>query len=107
MANSLVQNPIVVDTAGASVLITQPLRVRKIRWVPVSTTAVDNAVTVKHKDGNVFWAHVVTDIGTVGQLVEPQESDFQDQVLNGLLVDTLTTGTLYIYVADNPPFKTT
>ena len=108
MANVLTQNPIIVDTLSAAALITQPLRVKKIRWVPAATGAVDDEVIVKNKHGAVMWRNLITDIGTVGQVLEAVESDFEDFVIDGLLVDTLTSssGSLFIYVNDNPPFKT-
>ena len=107
MSNALTQNPIIIDTAGAAAVITQPLRVKKIRWIPGSATDADDAGVVKHKDGSIFWEMLLTDAGTVGQYIEPQESDFNCQTLNGLIVDTLTSGKIFIYVEDNPPYKTT
>lgn len=36
MANNISVNPLVLDTAGASPITTQQLRVRKLRWVGAS-----------------------------------------------------------------------
>lgn len=105
MANAVDQNPIIVDTQGATALVTQTIRVRKIRWV--GATTADHVAQIKNRHGKIMWRTLLTDIGTVGEIVAPIESDFDCFPMDGLLVDDLDSGILYIYVEDNPPFKTT
>lgn len=109
MANVVTQNPIIIDTAGASAVITQPLRVRKFVWDAVGHATDDHVCSVKDKNGVQKWKRTLTSLGTVGELVSAQSEDFDKGVLNmdGLIVDTLGGGVLYVYVEDNPPFKTT
>jgi len=54
------------------------------------------------------WKETLTSLGTIGELVASVESDFSPPLfMDGLIVDVLGGGVLYIYVDNNPPFKTT
>ena len=108
MANLLSQNPLIIDTAAATAIITQPLRVTKIMWDAIGHATDDHALTIKDKNGVIKYVRTLTSLGTVGELVSAQESDFNPPlVVDGLIVSVLGGGLVYIYVLDNPPFKTT
>jgi len=108
MANALQQNPIIVDTVSAAALLTHPLRVTKIRWDAVGHATDDHVASIKDQRSVLKWKDTLTSLGTIGELVQPIESDFNPPLfMDGLLVDVLGGGVLYIYVDDKPPFKTT
>ena len=108
MSNDVSQNPLIVDTAAATAIITQPIRVSKIYWDAVGHATDDHVAQVKDKGGKVKWKRTLTSLGTVGELVNGQEISFDPPLtLDGLIVDTLGGGVLYFYLQDNPPFKTT
>lgn len=94
MANNITTNPMVIDTAGAGVIINVSLRIKKLRWV--GGTTAGHAAVVKDKEGNIFWESVCPAANYV------EETDFalhksQRNVLNGLIVSTLGSGKLYLY----------
>jgi hypothetical protein len=99
MANALTWNPIKVDTAAATALLTSRLHITKIRWVDSGgDIAEGDQAIVKDKAGNPVWEHRAGGVGTVADLVPNVESDFNPPlVVTGLIVSTLTHGTLYIY----------
>ncbi len=94
MANVLNQNPIIIDTAAGTVLLTVPIRVKKIRWV--GGTTLGHTVSVQDQNSHEFWASTCPGSSYV------EETDFttylhQSAVMNGLKVPTLGSGKLYIY----------
>jgi len=100
MSNTLTSNPIIVDTAAATVLLTGPLNITKIRWYDSGADIAEgDSAVVQDAAGNVIWAHRMGGVGTVADLVPPVESSFiPGHRSSGLLVPTLTHGTLHIYL---------
>jgi hypothetical protein len=90
MANQLTGNPIIIDTPGAGVLLTQALDIMMIKWVSASGVAGHLAV-VQDKNGVVKWKSVCNGANY-------SESDFIDCDSSGLIVPTLGSGELYIYM---------
>lgn len=95
MANSTTLNPLVIDTSGASAILTTPIRIRKIRWTG-GTTAGHTAI-VKDQNDNAFWESIASGSNYV------EESDFStidsnSIRINGLKVTALGSGKLYIYM---------
>jgi sugar (pentulose or hexulose) kinase len=88
MANDITMNPLIIDTAGASVLIARPIHITRIRAVGL-TTAGHTAVI---QDGNarVVWA-------TCAPTTNHTEESDMDLWVTGLIVSTLASGKLYIY----------
>jgi len=110
MSVTINQNPIIVTStsAAATTIVTQGLSITKIRWDTVGHATDDHVATAKDKNGAVKWSSTLTSMGTVGQLITPIESDFSPPLFtDGLIVDVLGDGVLYIYVLEKPPFKTT
>lgn len=93
--NDLTGNPLVVDTASTTVPVwtAQAGRIQTIRWVG-GTTAGHTAV-VKDLAGHVKWAAVATAANYT------DETDFWEPltVKSQILVSTLSSGVLYIYLA--------
>jgi len=89
MANNLAQRPFIIDTPGAGVLLTQPIRVKGIRWVGATTAG--HLVIVQDQNGNEKWKSVAPGSNHV-------ESDYvnDEKLWNGLKVPTLGSGVLYI-----------
>jgi len=89
MANNVTNDPIIVDTPGAGVLVSDPIRVKGIRWVG-ATTAGHQAI-VTDKNDNLKWKSVASGANNV-------ESDFaeREKLWNGLKVTTLQSGELHI-----------
>ena len=94
MANNLTGNPMFVDTASATALATQRFDIVKIRWVSVSATAGDQVV-VQHANTAAAWASAAVGANYIDS--DAWEKD-NPLILNGLLVPTLTSGSLYFYL---------
>ena len=112
MSNVLTGNPVVVDTAAATALLTGKINITKIRWWDSGADIAEgDSAVVQDRAGNVVWSHRAGGVGTVGGFVPPVESDFVPSFnIQGLLVPTLTHGTLHIYLDQSRtavPVKTT
>lgn len=97
MANDITGMPLKLDTTGATSVVTKTIRISKIRWV--APTTVDHAVILKDGAGRVVFHATLTDIGTATNVIagEP-ESDFNPPLeVTGLTLDTLGSGTVYVY----------
>lgn len=94
MANTLAQNPYILDTAGAGTITTNLLRVKKIRWVGAATAG--HRCVLTDQFDNVFWESFSSGANYV------EESDFttyssQSAVLNGIKITVMDSGKLYLY----------
>ncbi len=92
MSNDLTDNPLIVDTSAATVLVTNHIKVKGVRWVAETTSAGDVA-EVKDADGNVKWASVVA------VAANHSEADLIEEWWDGLIVSELDSGTLYVYLS--------
>lgn len=95
MGNVLNKQPIVIDTAGATVLFTDTLFIRRIEWV--NGTTVGHTAIVRDQNGNTFWE------ASLPVALQPVAADFSDKRdtarrIDGLVVPTLASGKLYIYL---------
>lgn len=89
MANDLTADPWIVDTAGAGVLSTNKIYIKSVRWVG-GTTAGHTAV-IHDQKSNIIWSSVASGANYV-------ESEIIEQWIDGLIVPTLASGTLYIQI---------
>lgn len=92
MANSFADNPFVIDTVSAvsAVAVGSFLEVYKILWASGSTA--DTAI-VQDAAGVLKWSSTNPLVGT------NVESSFNPPlVMNGVLVPTLTSGRIFMYV---------
>lgn len=97
MANSLGTYVWKVDTASATAITTNKVKVRKFVFVP---NAADDDVTVKDSNGELLWEIVNA---LAGGQVGAKEFDYgagKEKTFEGLAVTTLTASAiLYIYLA--------
>jgi len=101
MANSLGTNPVIVDTAQATKLLSGPLNIIKIRWVDTGNDIADgDQAIIQDAAGAVVWQHRISTVAAGTDVQKPgAESDFHPSFRSsGLLVPTLTHGTLYLYL---------
>jgi hypothetical protein len=89
MANDLTGNPLIVDTAASTVLTTENLYVKSIRWVAPAAVA-GNAVAVKTPAGKMLWESTAAGANYV------EEALIEANWETGFQVPTLATGVLYI-----------
>jgi len=88
MANALTDKVWVIDTAES--LTTDPVYIKKIRWSG-ATTAGHTAI-IHDQAGKVVWSSVAAGANNV------EAEQIESHVINGLDVDTLASGTLYITI---------
>lgn len=88
MANDLTDNPYIIDTASAAVLVAGRLRIKSIRWVGASVAG--HVAEIQDSNNRVIWRSQATGANNVeGQIIERVWE-------NGFRVPTLQSGTLYI-----------
>jgi hypothetical protein len=89
MANDLTKNPMVIDTAAATVLWSDPIKIKSIRWVSKSATAGDD-IEIQDSNNQELWVSVASG------------ANYSEEVIierwwhEGFKVPTLDSGTLYI-----------
>lgn len=99
MANDETSNPIFLDTASASILLTKRFEVLAIRWVSKSAGAGDD-VQLQDKNGNVMWASVAA----AANYVEESHWDLDEPlVFNGLIPAIVDSGQVYLYTKNKAP----
>ena len=99
MANDLTGNPLVIDTASATPIMTDDVYLDAIRWVG-ATTAGHQAVVKDNKtspdtvyEGLASGANFIDERSFGAEYAGPR------RVVGGLAVTTLGSGKLYIYLA--------
>lgn len=97
MANAVSGNPLVIDTATATALLTVRFEALAVRWASASTA---DTVDVQDQNGNTKWASVGGGANNVEE--SHWEADYP-LIFNGLKVPTLDAGTVYIYTKQKPP----
>ena len=95
MSNDVTNNPLIIDTASATVVTLNRLPIGWIRWVAAGAAA-GNGVTLKTAGGRVLWESVATGANYVE--AEHWNPD-APLVADGLACTTLAAGTLYIGLA--------
>ena len=99
MSNVLTGNPLVLDTDGATLLSTKRLEIVKIRWVSELGSQGDLAI-IQDGDGVTRWKSVCDGANYVES--ESWHPDYPF-VADGLILDTLGSGTLYLYLRQKAP----
>lgn len=89
MANVLTANPWVVDTASATAVFSSEIKVRHMEFVAYA--AATDKVIVTDKNGILVWQ------GDGNADLESERSGNIGWV-NGLIVSTLTSGKLLVYI---------
>lgn len=88
MSNQLGPNPLVLDTAGATVLINHRIHIESIVWAGYTDAAHDYSLTDQNSK------LVAEDNGDVGL---QSLSQVVGGWVNGLILPTLDSGKLYIF----------
>lgn len=90
MANNFDDSPWRIDTASATAITTDRLRIKFVRWEG-SETLADQAI-IQDKNGRQFWS-AKNDVGANFQAESLFEID-----IDGLIVPTLAAGVLNIHL---------
>ena len=97
MANAVTAYPLIIDTVTDVSLVSKLFNAVVIRWT--SGSLADTCV-LKDKDGNTRWQSVGQNASNVEESNFPQDYPL---TFNGLMVQTLGTGTVYIYTKEKDP----
>ena len=89
MANDLTDSPWRIDTASATAITTDRIRIKFMRWEG-SETLADQAI-IQDKNGKQFWS-AKNDVGASFQTESLFEVD-----IDGIIVPTLAAGVLNIH----------
>ena len=89
MANDLTKDPWIIDTASSTVLTTDRLRVKSMRWV--GPTTADHEAIIQDKNAREVWK------GEASGNADNDESLFEGDI-EGLIVSKLESGKIYIYL---------
>ena len=90
MANDLGANPWVIDTPGASVLFKHEIRITQLAFCEYTTGPTDQVI-VEDQNGHLVWE-------ANGNTDKDMMKGFDCGWVNGLIVPTLTSGKLLIYI---------
>jgi len=92
MANDLQSWPWIIDTPGPGVLFSGLWAIKNIRWVSPGAIAGHQAI-VTDAEGRLIWESVAAGSNHV-------ESEWMESFypVRGIIVPTLSSGRLYIYV---------
>lgn len=92
MPNDLTSNPLILDTAAATVLTNDKIRVNGIRWVGATTAG--HTATLTDASGKVMWTSKASGANNVeADDIYPNE---RGQNWDGLVCLTLGSGIIYL-----------
>ncbi len=94
MANVLTTNPMVLDTAGATSAVTQPLAIRAIKWDAPGAAAQVCAIH-DAAGGNLIYQHTSEAANKGNDMAFPGRG----LMVSGFYLTTLTAGKLLVYLA--------
>ncbi len=102
MSVTLTGNPLIVAAADASaaVIVSNHFRVQAIIWDVGSAGADNSAIIIQDKLGVVKFAYTIN-LVTSGAASAPPVIFPVPVHFNGLIIPTLSAGTVYIYLADS------
>jgi hypothetical protein len=92
MSNDLTQNPWVVDTASATPITSDAVRVAKFRWVGGTTAGHECKITNAAGTAILF-----SSFAAGANHVDEQTHEIHTLFAAGLAVPTLASGKVYIY----------
>lgn len=95
MANDITCNPIIIDTAATTEIVTNLIHVTHIRLVDSGNDIADaDQAILQNSAGKVVWEHRVTAPGMVADM---QTAFVPSLAVRGLICPTLTHGKVYVY----------
>lgn len=89
MANDVTNNPFIIDTPGAGVIFSQPIRVRGVRWVGATTAG--HLIKITDANDVEKWASEAA-----GANHTEADTIKEETLWKGLKVPTMQSGKLYI-----------
>jgi hypothetical protein len=96
MANEFIDNRWILDTAAATMHTTDPVYIKRIRWVGTGLTAGTSAVIIQDDASKTIWSSLATGTTVV-------ESDLIERWWHtGFKVPTLAGGTVFIELGEAP-----
>ena len=96
MANDLTNNPLVLDSAAATVIVSNLIKITALKWT-VDAGGTDNDTCVlSDKNGKVVYEEILN-VATSGLLQAPPINFNPPLKVNGLIMTTLSGGKLYVY----------
>jgi hypothetical protein len=99
MANQLTGNPLILDTAAATVLTNTAFRVSSIKWTVDNGGADNDTCVLTDKNGVVKYEEILN-IVTSGPVQAPQMVFPVPVLFDGLVCLTLSGGKCYVYLAE-------
>ena len=105
MANDLTCNPLVIDTAAATAILSGGLLITNIRWVDSGNDIADGDQAILHNAASkVIWEARCTTVGAGTTTPPAAETSFAVPLhVMGLIAPTLTHGKLYVYFTGPQP----
>lgn len=101
MANQLTGDPIILDSASTSAILTRTqFRVHAVNWVIDSGGADNDELILKDAAGVVKY-HDIINITTSGVTQGGFKSFVKPIKFNGLIAHTISGGTVYLYLFDS------
>lgn len=102
MANDITNNPLVLDTAAATDIITNLMHITAIKFT-VDAGGTDNDTCVlENKVGKVIYEEILN-IVTSGVVQAPPMNFVPPLAVNGLRCTTLSGGKVYVYWTGTQP----
>jgi hypothetical protein len=95
MANDLTGNPWKVDTASATAIWSGNVWIKRLVWHEPTTSG--HTLSITDAAGRVVWAKTAL----AGGSGLDYELDLET-IVGGLIIPTITSGTLYIYLDQTP-----
>lgn len=102
MANDITQNPIILDSAGSSVVTSSFLRVVAVVWNSGASGVAGDQCLLKDKSGKVKVDLALNIAKGSEYLVFP---DNHPLLMHGIIATTITHGTVYVYTQQAAPFS--
>jgi len=96
MANDITTNPLVLDSAAATVIVSNLFRITAIKWTVDSGGADNDTCVLTDKNGKVIYEEILN-IVTSGEVQAPPMIFPVPLKCNGLVCLTLSGGKVYVY----------
>jgi len=102
MANDLTNNPLVLDTAAATAIVSNLIHITALKWTVDAGGADNDTCVLSDKNGKVLYEEILN-VATNGTLQAPPINFVPPLKANGLIMTTLSGGKLYVYWEGNQP----
>lgn len=96
MANDITTNPLVLDTAAATAIVSNLIKITALKWTVDNAGADNDTCVLSDKNGKVVYEEILN-VATNGTLQAPPMNFAPPLKVNGLIMTTLSGGKLYVY----------